>query len=266
MTRASVVTLLTDFGLKDPYVAEIKAVLLSRAPSVSIVDITHQVPKFSVRTGAFLLASAAPYFPDGTVHVAVVDPGVGGRRRAIAIQGKRFRFVGPDNGVLIPAARVDEPIRVHEIQNPKFMRERVSTTFHGRDVFAVTAASLASGEPVEAVGPVVSDPVEPPYSSPRKIGNRIECEVVHIDDFGNIVTSVHSNKLAAWNIHAGNEIVVSIRRRRVEIPFASTFSDVKKGKLVVLPGSHDFLEISMNQGNAARRLRLKPGATLVLEM
>jgi S-adenosylmethionine hydrolase len=258
--------LLTDFGLKDSYVAEIKAVLLSRAPNVSIVDITHQVPKFSIRTGAFLLASAAPYFPDGTVHVAVVDPGVGSKRRAIAIQGKRFRFVGPDNGVLIPAARMDGPIRVHEIQNPKFMRETVSTTFHGRDVFAVTTALLAGGELVEAVGRSISDQVEPPYSSPRKVGNRVECEVVHADDFGNVITSVHGKDLAAWGIHAGNDIVVSIGRRRVGVPFLSTFSEVRKGGLVAMVGSHDFLEISVNQGDAARRLRLKPGARLVLEM
>ncbi len=136
------ITLTSDFGLKDPYVAEMKGVILTINPNATLVDITHEIEKFNVRAAAFALASAAPYFPDGTVHLAVVDPGVGTDRRAIVIQTKKGFFVGPDNGVLVLAAQSQGIEHMYQLSNPKFMMPKVSSTFHGRDIFAPAAAYL----------------------------------------------------------------------------------------------------------------------------
>lgn len=139
----AIISLLTDFGLLDPFVGEMKAVILSICPDARIIDITHQVQKFDVRLGSFLLAGAAPYFPAGTVHVGVVDPGVGSSRRAIVVETARAVYVGPDNGLLVPAAQREGILHVYELTNRSLMREEVSATFHGRDVFAPAAAHLA---------------------------------------------------------------------------------------------------------------------------
>jgi len=141
--RPPIVTLLTDFGLKDPYVAEMKAVILSICPEAWIVDVSHMVKKFDVRMGAFILAQAAPYFPAGTVHVAVVDPGVGTERRPIIVEAKRSFYVGPDNGVLMLSAKREGILHIYEIKNRKYMLQKISRTFHGRDVFSPVAAHLA---------------------------------------------------------------------------------------------------------------------------
>ncbi len=139
------ITLTSDFGLKDPYVAEMKGVILTINPKATIIDVTHSVEKFNIGVGAFMLASAAPFFPKGTIHLAVIDPGVGTERRAILIQTKKGFFVGPDNGVLILAAQNQDIEHIYEISNPKFMLPQVSSTFHGRDVFAPAAAHLDKG-------------------------------------------------------------------------------------------------------------------------
>jgi hypothetical protein len=262
LAKTRIVTLLSDFGLHDPYVAEMKAVLLSTANDVSIVDITHDIPKFSVRTGAFVLASSFSYFPPGTVHVAVVDPGVGSGRRAVAVRGSRYFFVGPDNGLLMPAVRMDRPFQIREITNARFTRPTVSSTFHGRDVFAVTAGMLLKGESFRSVGTVVLDPAEAAFPQPRAVEGGFDCEVVHVDGFGNAVTSIHESRLRESEIKPGAIVGVSVGRARIRIPFERTYSDVGKGRLVALIGSHDFLEFSMNQGNAARKLRIKPGSMI----
>jgi len=146
-----IITLTSDFGLKDSYGAEMKAAILGIRPDAVIVDVTHLVDKFNVRSGAFALASAAPHFPDGTVHVAVVDPTVGTQRRPIAIETKRGFFVGPDNGLLVLAAEAQSIMRIHEIDSRRFMLPHVSSTFHGRDIFAPAAAHLANGVAIESL-------------------------------------------------------------------------------------------------------------------
>src|SRR4030067_2462156 len=134
-----IITLTTDFGLKDPYVAEMKAVILSTCPNVVIVDVTPEIEKFNIRMGAYVLASVAPYFPKGTIHVVVVDPGVGTQRRSLIIQTRKGFFVGPDNGILFLAAEKQGIIRIHEMTNRKLMSPHISNTFHGRDIFAPAA-------------------------------------------------------------------------------------------------------------------------------
>lgn len=150
---ARIVTLTSDFGLKDPYAAEMKAAILSICPSAVTVDVTHLVDKFNVRAGAFMLASAAPYFPAGTIHVAVVDPGVGTQRRPIMIETEHSFFVGPDNGLLILAAEAQGIKRMWHIESRRFMLPHVSSTFHGRDIFAPAAAYLANGDAQRSLVP-----------------------------------------------------------------------------------------------------------------
>ena len=164
------ITLTSDFGLKDPYVAEMKGVILTINPKATLIDITHEVEKFNVRMAAFMLASAAPYFPKGTVHLAVVDPGVGTQRRAIIVQTKKGFFVGPDNGVLILAAQNQGIEHVYELANPKFMLPKVSSTFHGRDIFAPAAAHLDIGVQPSDFGPEIKDPVKPEFANQKNRG------------------------------------------------------------------------------------------------
>ncbi len=164
------ITLTSDFGLKDPYVAEMKGVILSLNPSATIVDITHDIEKFNIRMGAFMLASAAPYFPKSTVHLAVVDPGVGTERRAILVQTKQGFFVGPDNGVLMMAAKKQEIVHTFELSNSKFMLPKVSATFHGRDIFAPAAAYLDIGVKPAEFGSEITEIVLPEFTRLKRGG------------------------------------------------------------------------------------------------
>jgi S-adenosylmethionine hydrolase len=186
-----IITLTTDFGLKDPYAAEMKAAILSLCPNAAIVDITHQIEKFNTRIGVYVLASAAPYFPEGTIHVAVVDPGVGTRRRPILIQTQRGFFVGPDNGLLISAAEHQGIKRIHEITNPRLMLPKVSSTFHGRDVFAPAAAHLANGVHPTEFGREIREIARPEFTKVTRRKDMLIGEVLHVDNFGNIITNIN---------------------------------------------------------------------------
>jgi S-adenosylmethionine hydrolase len=250
----AVVSLLTDFGHLDPFVAEMKAVILTISPEVRIIDITHQVPKFNVRMGSFLLAAATPYFPPGSVHVGVVDPGVGGSRRAMVIQTRDGVYVGPDNGLLIPAAQRDGILHVYELTNRSFMRTEISMTFHGRDIFAPTAAHLASGKMPAECGLEISDYVRPSFAEPAVNGKRITCEVFHVDGFGNIVTNVTS-RLMGLGVKVGDEVTVMLGKKRFTARFVRTYSDLKHREFGVLFGSHGFLEIACHEASAASGIR-----------
>ena len=189
------ITLTSDFGLKDPYVAEMKGVILTINPQATIIDVTHYVEKFDIRVGAFMLASAAPYFPKDTIHLAVIDPGVGTERRAILIQTKRSFFVGPDNGVLMLAAQNQGIEHLYEISNPKFMLPKLSSTFHGRDVFAPAAAHLDKGIKPSEFGPEITEAATPKFASVERRNSSLIGEVWYIDDFGNIITNISQKDL-----------------------------------------------------------------------
>ncbi len=258
-TLRPLVSLLTDFGLLDSFVAEMKAVILSICPEAKIVDITHQVEKFDIRMGSFLLASAAPYFPEGSVHVAVVDPGVGGERRPIVVETGRAVYVGPDNGLLIPAARHEGILHVYELTNRSLIREEVSATFHGRDIFAPAAAHLASGTfPLEC-GPEIANFVRPSYAEPRFDGETATCEVYHVDGFGNIVTNLSDKTLAGLGLSFGEKVVLMVGKKRLSAHFVRTYSELQGKEFGVLVGSHGFLEIACREASAARRLRVRIG-------
>jgi S-adenosylmethionine hydrolase len=256
-----IVTVTTDFGLRDPYVAEMKAVILSICPEAVIVDVTHEVAKFDVRTGAYMLASAAPYFPKGTIHVAVVDPGVGSARRGLIVETKQGFFVGPDNGVLVLAAENQGIVSVREIVNPKLMLPHVSSTFHGRDVFAPAAAHLANGVSPADFGAEVRDIVKPEFAKVRSSKGTLEGEVLHVDGFGNIVTNVNEGALA--DIKLGKSVNVQIHDRIVEAKLGKTYAEAQLKKPLVLVGSQGYVEIAMNPGNAAKEFKAKPGDKVV---
>ncbi len=241
-----IITLLTDFGTADSYVAEVKAVLLSRAPHVTIVDISHQVSPGDVRAGQYLLSRAWKHFPAGTVHLAVVDPGVGTERRAIAAEsdGGGHHFVAPDNGLLsfLEGARyIALPIL-----------PGAAPTFHGRDVFAPAAASLATGSSLEALGATITDPYHFPRPAPRTDGLTVVGEVIYIDRFGTLVSNI-----AGHAVQRG----VRIRVEGTDVgSLARTFRDVARGALVAFVGSGGTVEIAVRDGSAARMLGVGVGA------
>ncbi|RJS84749.1 hypothetical protein CW706_03305 [Candidatus Bathyarchaeota archaeon] len=257
--RKPIITLLSDFGLKDPYVAEMKAVILSICREALIIDISHEVEKFNVRMGAFLLAQAAPYFPKGTIHVAVVDPGVGTSRRAIITETKRSLYVGPDNGLLMLAAENDGIRHIYEISNPKYMLRRASRTFHGRDIFSPAAAYLATGVAPYIFGPEIHDPVKPSFSSPRVHDGVIFGEIIHVDGFGNLITNISEELLESAGISEGVSLSVQLGEKHLKIGLASSYGDVEVNTPLAIIGGTGFLEISVNRGNASGILGARVG-------
>jgi S-adenosylmethionine hydrolase len=257
-----IITLTTDFGLRDPYVAEMKAVILSICPDATIVDVSHEIEKFNVGMGAYVLASAVPYFPKDTIHVAVVDPSVGTKRRAVLVKLKQGYLVGPDNGILALAAEDRNVQSIYEITNPKLMRPEISDTFHGRDVFAPTAAHLAIGTPEAEFGPQTREIVTPGFAKIVRSGNAVIGEVVHVDGFGNIITNLGEKELKFMN--AEDMVNVDIANVKIKLKFCKAYAEVKKHELLAITGSHGFLEISLNQGSAAERLEAKAGDKVTL--
>jgi len=260
--KQKIITLLSDFGLKDPYVAEMKAVILSICPEVKIIDVSHDISKFNIRMGAFVLASAVPYFPNGTVHVAVVDPGVGTKRRPIIVETKLGYFVGPDNGVLMLAASRGGLNHVYVIENAQYMLSRVSRTFHGRDVFAPTAAHLAKEVVASEFGKGIKDYIVPDFAKPRLKNGVVFGEVLHVDDFGNIITNIPSEILKKLAVHEQEGLKVEIGKKAVALKFCFAYGDVPRGEALAIVGSHDFFEISINQGNAAEKYKVKTGDSI----
>lgn len=256
MARA-IITLTTDFGLRDPYVAEMKAVILGINPNAAIVDLTHEIAKFDIRMGAYVLASASSYFPQGTIHVAVIDPGVGTRRRPIIIQTERASYVGPDNGVLILAASNQGIRHIYEISNRKLMLPKISATFHGRDIFAPAAAHLAKGVSHTEFGPKIHGIFAPDFTRIVRRKNAIVGEVIHIDGFGNIITNLGEKELKSMKIK--DTVNIKLKNTQLKLRLCKAYAEVEKDKPLALLGSHNFLEISINQGDAAKFFKVKNG-------
>lgn len=252
-----IITLTTDFGLKDPYAAEMKAVILSISPKTKTVDITHEIEKFNIRMGAYTLAAACPYFPKGTIHVAVIDPGVGTKRKAILIQTRNSYFIGPDNGVLVLAAKGQGIKHIYRIENPKFMLPRISNTFHGRDVFAPAAAHLANGISPSEFGPEIHEIVMPKFAKITERKNTLTGEVIHIDGFGNIVTNFTEKELESMGIK--KTVHLKLKNTELKLKLCKAYAEVNARQPLAIIGSHNFLEISINQGNAAQNSQIRVG-------
>ena len=281
MKPIPLVTLTTDFGTADGYVGTMKGVILDIAPGARLVDLSHEIAPQDVRQAAYVLYTAYSFFPPHTVHLVVVDPGVGSARRPIGLRTPKGFFVGPDNGVF-SYVMAREPVEVLvELADPRYRLPQVSHTFHGRDVFAPAAAHLAAGVRIEALGPPVPDPVTFPPPRLEIASDSVTGEVLHADHFGNVITSI--GKLA-WSgdrlslepafREAGNREQVRFKAAESTVVAGEwevagvfrTYAEVEPGEVLALVGSEGHLEIAVREGNAARRLRLRPGQTVVLRL
>jgi S-adenosylmethionine hydrolase len=258
--RRPIISLLTDFGLAGGYVGSMKAVILSRVEA-DIVDITHSVPPQAVSAGALILRSVAGYFPAGTVHVGVVDPGVGSSRKPIAVKSGGHFFVGPDNGLLIPAARSVGRPEVREIDVEKIGLGKVSRTFHGRDIFSPAAAYIASGGDFEKIGRKLRSWEEIELFSSRRLSNGITGSYICADSFGNMITSIAADEfLKVFSMD--EKVSVDVGDSRHVLEFRSTYSEVAEGKPLILIGSHGNVEIAIRNGNAESYFKAKPGSEI----
>ncbi|MCD6444322.1 hypothetical protein CW710_01165 [Candidatus Bathyarchaeota archaeon] len=260
----NLITLLTDFGLSDPYPAAMKAVILRINPRAVIVDITHSIDKFNVRMGAFILAHLVEYFPEGSIHVGVVDPGVGTARRPLIVECDRGILVGPDNGLLIPAAKRLGLKRVYEILEDKVRIGRISHTFHGRDLFAPAAARLSIGERPEHLGELSRDYVDLKIPRPTLNGECIHGEVLYVDGFGNVVTNIDEEMLKKLSIGRGSQLLTETDSRKFKIKLVKAYGEVGPGTPLAIIDSFRMLELAVNMGNGGRFFGLKPGDKLVV--
>ncbi|HWV98587.1 MAG TPA: SAM-dependent chlorinase/fluorinase [Candidatus Acidoferrum sp.] len=260
MLRPRLITLTTDFGTHDWFVGTMKGVIHGTAPRAAIIDLTHEIAPGDIRAGAFALAAGYRFFPLGTVHVVVVDPGVGSARRGIAVRSRDYFFVGPDNGVLSWALAREKILALHRLENQNYFLKPVSRTFHGRDVFAPVAAHLCRGVPIRKLGPPAKDFVRLDWPAPTKTARGLRGEVVYIDRFGNAITNIEASRLP--NLRP---IAVVLNGKRL-CSVADFYQAVAPGRPVAVAGSSGFLEIAINGGNAARGLRIHVGATVVLRI
>lgn len=256
-----IITLTTDFGLSDPFVGIMKGVIFSIAPNVQLVDVSHDIQSYDILEGACVLESAYRYFPPSTIHLVIVDPGVGSTRRPLAAWTKDYIFVGPDNGVLSLVLKPDPAERipaVYHITNASLFQNPVSRTFHGRDIFAPVAAHLARGALIDSVGPRIVDFIKKAIPQPRPHGeNSLLATIVRIDKYGNILTNLRLADLGEdFCIHIGDVDVTRI---------CSSYAGADPGEFFAIEGSAGYVEVAMNQGSAAEKLQIRRGAEIEVE-
>jgi len=258
--RQAQVTLTTDFGVRDPYVAALKGVILKQCPRAAIHDLSHDIPPQDIPAAALYIAEAAPWFPRNTIHVVVVDPGVGSERLPIIVRAGDQYFVGPDNGVfsLLLQRLPVESVRV--INNTDWMLPTVSATFHGRDVFAVAAGLLANDEKMEHCGPALEKIHTFPWTGPHIEGNRVRGAIVSVDRFGNAISNIHQNDLSDQVVRA-----VIAGGKRFEGRWR-TYSDAPAGGSLFIFSSGGYLELAVRDGSAAETFGLHRGAPFEAEL
>jgi S-adenosylmethionine hydrolase len=253
----SIITLTTDFGIKDGFIGTMKGVIWSICPTAQIADISHAIAPQNVLEGALVLWRAHAFFPPGTVHVAVVDPGVGTRRRALAARIGEFYFVGPDNGLFTPEFEQAEknglPMEIVHLTNEKYFLSQVSRTFHGRDIFAPVGAHLANGVALAELGPAINDPVRLQMPKPEKTPSGWRAHIIWVDHFGNLATDLPGDMVMG---HAS--IAFHLRGRTVR-GLVAAYGDKGPGELVALVDSENYVEIAVVNGNAAQSLGARVG-------
>jgi hypothetical protein len=259
----AIITLTSDFGEADHYIACMKGVILQIAPTLQIVDVTHNIGPHDVVHGAFVLRQVFDHFPDGTIHVAVVDPGVGTHRRLIAARYSAQTILAPDNGLVSLVHRDFVLAELRAIQNPHLFRSEISATFHGRDILAPVAAHLARGMTLEAVGPMIDqlEILNLEKVAPLPNGG-LEGRVLYIDHFGNLITNISQDDLGHM-ADGGHDPEVYVGPLRVG-PLRHTYADVDPSEIVAVVGSTGMLEVAINQGNAAAQLCASPGTIVVV--
>lgn len=259
--QARLITLLTDFGLADGYVGVMQGVISGIAPTVRIVDLCHQIAAQDIRAGALVLRSAVPYFPKASIHVAVVDPGVGSARAPIVVETADALFVGPDNGLLAPAVAALGGARgIWRIENPAYIRSAVSHTFHGRDIFAPAAAHLAIGVPPRQVGAALAQMTPLALAEIARGDGWLRGEVIYVDHFGNLVTNISAADLSAF---ASAERSVSMNGVP-DVPLVSAYAQGASGGALAIVNSWGLLEIAVRDGHAARQLGATRGTTVTV--
>jgi hypothetical protein len=255
----SIITLTSDFGTADSYVASMKGAILKRNPNVTILDLSHEIPHADILDGAFFLASTIPYFPKSTIHVAVVDPGVGTERKPVISRIAGQTIVHPDNGLLTLLMEDYKLEKANEISNKTFMHDRISPTFHGRDIFAPAAATLATGVSPKEAGSPLSELVKIPLPVPERDSKKMTGAIIHIDRFGNAITNITSEHLDSFSspvVHVSSNAFNLIHR---------AYGQVADGKPLALLGSTNRLEVSINKGHAADRLSFFVGEKVTVE-
>jgi len=256
MKRFGIITLITDFGLVDPYLAMMKGVILSINDNARVVDISHDIMAGSIIQAAGMIRETFPFFPEGTVHVAVVDPGVGSDRRLIVLEAGDHLFVGPDNGIFWPVIADHRKTRIIHLTESRYFLPHVTHTFHGRDVFAPVAAHLSLGVDPAKMGPVIKDPVKLSSPRPHKIDDILYGQVMRVDNFGNLITNISNEDIESFLkkskpiIHIGN---LEIKK------LDNIYSDVDKGEPLALIDSSNLLEIAVNFGRAAEYVGIDSG-------
>lgn len=260
---APVITLLTDFGLSDHYVAAMKGVMLGICPAAQLVDISHEIAAYAITEAAYTLSQTWACFPEGTVHLIVVDPGVGSARRPVVVEAAGHRFVAPDNGVLTMVYETVGAHAVREISAERFFRQPVSHTFHGRDIFSPVAAHLANGVAAAELGELISDYVRLPFTKPTSIAEKIwNGTILKVDRFGNLITNFDSEGFRnlgeqPFEMRIGWSVVSHL---------ASNYAAMPPGDLFVIAGSAGLLEISVNQSSAAQMLHARAGDSIELRL
>ncbi|MBF0505264.1 MAG: SAM-dependent chlorinase/fluorinase [Nitrospirae bacterium] len=251
--RNRIITLTTDFGYKDPFVAEMKGVILSVNPDVTLVDVTHSIQPQDIEEAAYVIGSSYSYFPAGTIHIVVVDPGVGSERKALVLQAGKHFFVGPDNGVFSHILNKKADDHIHQITEEKYMRPKDSHTFQGRDLFAPVAAWLSKGLPISEFGPSVEDLVTLPIAQPLVTEGRVHGEVIYIDSFGNAIANITRDDLARLGVHYSVEINNKVVRK------VQYYAQADENSLSCLVNSSDHLELFVKNGNGAKEFNLTKG-------
>jgi S-adenosylmethionine hydrolase len=258
---SSVITLLTDFGTADYFVAAVKGVILTINRHVSIIDITHEIPPQDIESGAFTLLTCYRDFPAGTIHMAVVDPGVGSARRPIVVSAGSHYFVGPDNGLFSYVYDNEPSHKTFHLTANKYLRQSASSTFHGRDIFAPAAAALSKGVKPKQLGPRITDEVRLASLSPeRRENGDVHGRIIHIDRFGNCITN-----LTRADVPDSNQTKLLVKRKVVR-SFRKFFADEdgSKDEIFAIWGSAGFLELAVNGGSAAEQLRAKRGEAVIV--
>lgn len=256
-----VIALLTDFGLNDNFVGVMKGIIYRINPGARIVDLCHQVESHNIREAALLLKSSYPYFPEGTVFLIVVDPGVGTRRKSVIVETERYLFVAPDNGVLSFLMERDIK-RIIQITNEEYFLKPVSRTFHGRDIFAPVAAHLSKGENVEKFGPRIRNIDRLEFPEPQVKNKRLVGEVIYVDRFGNLITNINQDTFLRYI--EGKKFQIVIGKAKIS-KISSSYQEGKQGLPIAIFGSFDNLEISLYWDNAFRRLNLNKGSKIYIQ-
>lgn len=265
MHFANIITLTTDFGLQDPYVGQVKGALLKNNISVRIIDLCHFIPAHDILTAAVAIRTSYSYFPNGSIHLVIVDPGVGSQRRILAAATEHHLFIAPDNGSLSLLFKDNRIQTVHRVENASLFPSEISATFHARDIMAPVAAALAEGMPLDKVGPTteISSCIHLDLPEPAIFDRKIEGQALHIDRFGNIRTNITTADLSKFQPSSFSG--VRIKGHQVN-SISSTYTDSPSGSLVAVVDSAGYLEIAVNRGSAALLTKCRIGDPLVVLM